>query len=215
MSFRTKLLRCTLPAVIALCVLLLAVRTMFRTNEPPEPKRVYVMPERSINPPPVNTGGLPLEQSMTSNYAATTESGDMDSSTSDSSSDEPGADDNTTPPPLSSHGETEMVPDTDARQLHQARRDELNEMKETLARIETELSTMNHLAAPLIEAGYDQMASHLSGLSLKERQDFLATFRQDLEKSVGQIDPADDVYTIDEFVDEFVKNMNARGVYFE
>ena len=212
MSFLRKHWRFALPAVIALCLIPLAVLTLYRTNEPPEPKRVYSMPKRSINPPPVNTGGLPPAKSMTSSYAVTTESGGMNSSTSDSSSDEPAVDYNTTAPPISSHEKTEMVPEVDVRQLQQAEPDEMNE---TLARLEAEAAALNRMAAQVIEAQLDQTASHLLGLSLKERQDFLATLRQDLEKSDGQMDSADDVYTIDELVDEFVKNMNARGVYFE
>ena len=60
MSFLKKHWRFTVPAVVVLCVLLVGVVALYSTSEPPEPKTVYVMPERSStdNSPTVNTGGI-------------------------------------------------------------------------------------------------------------------------------------------------------------
>ena len=56
MSFLKKHWRFTVPAIVVLCVLLLGVVALYSTSEPLEPKTVYVTPERSANPPPLNTG---------------------------------------------------------------------------------------------------------------------------------------------------------------
>ena len=51
MSFLKKHWRFTVPAVVVLCVLLLGVVALYSTSEPPEPKRVYVMPESNVSQP--------------------------------------------------------------------------------------------------------------------------------------------------------------------
>ena len=67
MSFLKQHWRFTVPAVVVLCVLLLGVLTLYGTSTPPEPKTVYVMPERNPdNPLPVNTGGIPPHTSIAS-----------------------------------------------------------------------------------------------------------------------------------------------------
>ena len=67
MSFLKKHWRFTVPAVVVLCTLLIGLVVMYSTGEPPEPKTVYAMPERTTdNPPPINTGGLLLSASATS-----------------------------------------------------------------------------------------------------------------------------------------------------
>lgn len=59
MSFLKKHWRFTVPAVVVLCVLLLAVVALHSTSEPSEPNTVYAMPERSVdNPLAPNTGGI-------------------------------------------------------------------------------------------------------------------------------------------------------------
>lgn len=59
MSFLKRNWRLTVPAFVALCALLIGVIVLYSTGEPPEPKTVYVMPERTAdNPPPINTGGI-------------------------------------------------------------------------------------------------------------------------------------------------------------
>ena len=60
MFFLKKHWRFTVPAVVVLCVLLLGGIALYSTSEPPEPKTVYVMPERSStdNSPTVNSGGI-------------------------------------------------------------------------------------------------------------------------------------------------------------
>lgn len=60
MSFLKKHWRFAVPAVVVLCVLLLGVIALYRTSEPPVPKTVYAMSERSgaDAPPPLNTGRI-------------------------------------------------------------------------------------------------------------------------------------------------------------
>jgi hypothetical protein len=58
MSFLKKHWRFTVPAGAVLCVLLLGVVVLYSTSEPPEPKTVYAMPERSADPPSLNNGGV-------------------------------------------------------------------------------------------------------------------------------------------------------------
>ncbi len=65
MSFLKKRWRFAAPTVVVLCVLILGVVVLYSPSEPPEPKRVYVMPERSStdNPVSLNTGGVLLSAS--------------------------------------------------------------------------------------------------------------------------------------------------------
>ena len=60
MSFLKKHWRFTVPAVVVLRVLLLGAVALYSTGDPPEPKRVYAMPERSSpdNSPLLNTGEI-------------------------------------------------------------------------------------------------------------------------------------------------------------
>ena len=60
MSFLKKHWRFTVPAVVVFCVLLICVVALYSTSKPPEPRTVYVLPERSSsdNPPALNTGGI-------------------------------------------------------------------------------------------------------------------------------------------------------------
>ena len=53
MSVLKKHWRFTVPAVVVLCTLLIGVVVLYSTGEPPEPKTVYVMPERSTGLPSI------------------------------------------------------------------------------------------------------------------------------------------------------------------
>lgn len=86
MSFLKKNWRFTVPAVVVLCVLLVGIVTLYSTSEPPESKRVYVMPEHSTdNPPSINTGEVPIarvpgdEDSVTIASASTEIASDTES----------------------------------------------------------------------------------------------------------------------------------------
>ena len=80
MSFLKKHWRFTVLAVFVLCVLLLGVVVLYRTGGTPEPKTVYVMPERSEAPPSLNTDegeglirSVPTIETDTSNNAVSIE----------------------------------------------------------------------------------------------------------------------------------------------
>ena len=60
MSCLKKHWRFTVPAIVVLSTLLIGVVVLYSTSEPPEPKTVYTMPERSTNNPPLNKGGVSL-----------------------------------------------------------------------------------------------------------------------------------------------------------
>ena len=83
MSFLKKHWPFTVPAAVILCMLLVGVVALYSTSEPPELKRVYVMPERSDNPIVANTGGIPLQTSSNVNIstASNTETTSIDEST--------------------------------------------------------------------------------------------------------------------------------------
>lgn len=58
MCFLKKHWRFTILVAVVLCVLLLGVVALYSTSETPEPKRVYVMPERSPDSSPIDNGVL-------------------------------------------------------------------------------------------------------------------------------------------------------------
>ena len=82
------------------------------------------------------------------------------------------------------------------------------------------LSTVNEFrakvfkwfTAPFREDGRTKTAKFLLGLSLEERQQFLKEYRRRLTKELHRVDYADLIAPV---IDEFIKDMNERGVYFE
>ena len=68
MSFLKKHWRFTVPVVVVLCVLLLGAVALYRASEPPEPKTIYAVPERSApnNSPVLNTGGVATVETVPS-----------------------------------------------------------------------------------------------------------------------------------------------------
>ena len=82
------------------------------------------------------------------------------------------------------------------------------------------LSTVNEFrakvfkwfTAPFHEDGRTKTAKFLSGLTLKERQQFLKEYRRRLTKELDKVGYDD---LIDPIIDRFIKDMVERGVYFE
>ena len=73
-------------------------------------------------------------------------------------------------------------------------------------------SVLDWLAAPLFEEGRRSTAKYLSRLSLEERQQYLEAFRMILTEELREYGLAD---LTDRGIDDFIKEMNKRGVYFE
>ena len=66
MSFLKQHWRFIVPMAVVLCVLILGVVALYSTNEPPEPKTVYVMPERgSPDISPAFNAGVMSTSTMT------------------------------------------------------------------------------------------------------------------------------------------------------
>lgn len=82
------------------------------------------------------------------------------------------------------------------------------------------LSTVNELrarvfewiTAPFHEDGRTKTAKYLSGLSLEKRQQFLKDYRTRLTEELHEVDYTDLAVPI---VDDFVRDMNQRGIFFE
>ena len=68
MSFLKKHWRFTVPVVVVLCVLLLGAVALYRASEPPEPKTIYGVPERSApnNSPSLKPGGITTVETVPS-----------------------------------------------------------------------------------------------------------------------------------------------------
>ena len=75
---------------------------------------------------------------------------------------------------------------------------------------------LDWLAARIYEEGRKMArkstARNLSGLSLEERQQYLEEFRKILTEELREYGLAD---LTDQGIDDFIKEMNKRGVYFE
>ena len=82
------------------------------------------------------------------------------------------------------------------------------------------LSTVNELramvfewiTAPFREDERTKTAKYLSGLSLEKRQQFLKDYRTRLTKELDSVDYTDLAAPI---IDDFISDMNQRGIFFE
>ena len=82
------------------------------------------------------------------------------------------------------------------------------------------LSTVNEFrakvfkwfTAPFHEDGRTKTAKFLSGLTLKERQQFLKEYRRRLTEELHEVGYDD---LIAPLIDDFIKDMNEREIYFE
>ena len=88
------------------------------------------------------------------------------------------------------------------------------------------LSTVNELRAKVIELitapfredGRTKTAKYLSGLSLEKRQQFLEDYRTRLTKELDEVRKLhndDYAYLAAPIVDDFIRDMNQRGILFE
>ncbi|MDE0298540.1 MAG: hypothetical protein OXN17_07915 [Candidatus Poribacteria bacterium] len=82
------------------------------------------------------------------------------------------------------------------------------------------ISTVNELrakvfgwiTAPFREDDRTKTAKYLSGLSLETRQQFLMDYMTRLTKELDRVDYTDLAAPI---IDDFIEDMNGRGIYFE
>ncbi len=200
MSFLKKHWRLTVLAVVVLCALLVVV-VLYSTSETPEPKRVYTMPERTPhNPSASNTDRLPPTKKVPINKNdETTEShtvsGDINSSDSEAIAQTSPVDDYTTSP--LSYEEAKAI----AREITEAETPDvdLSNLDGALERFEAEFALMNEAVASSLTDSPDTTAKALSNLSLSQRNDILDGLR---------LIAADRV-------DDFVAQMNKRGIHFE
>lgn len=70
----------------------------------------------------------------------------------------------------------------------------------------------NWFTAPFHEDGRTKTAKFLSGQSLEERQQFLEEYRRRLTEELHEVGYDDFIAPI---IDDLIKDMNERGVYFE
>lgn len=73
-------------------------------------------------------------------------------------------------------------------------------------------NVIHWFTAPFHEDGRTKTAKFLTGLSLEKRQHFLNEHRRRLTKELHEVGYDDLIAPI---IDDFIKDMNERGVYFE
>ena len=166
----------------------------------------YAMPERSADPPKINTGtaGPIPPQAYKQPAASGNGKGDAPSQPADTSPTKP-----TAQPLRDPELATDSVPSNDDPVDAPAVPD-FSEQDNQLATMESELKKMETDAADVFAAAWDNKAEELRPLSLADRRAHLDAIRA--EVSEGE-DPEDEFIEI--FMNQFISAMNDRGVYFE
>lgn len=84
--------------------------------------------------------------------------------------------------------------------------------------IELRAKVIEWITAPFREDERTKTAKYLSGLSLEKRQQFLKDYRTRLTKELDRVEKLHNdgySYLAAPIVDEFTKDMNHRGIFFE